>query len=462
MTLSREVVRRCAELARSAPPPEVLEAGRLHLLDAIGTGLAAAGSAIGAPYRAFSARLREEAAASLLSQAAGTGMASAALVNGGLVHSLEYDDTHTGSIVHGSAVLMPAAMAVAEAEGATFRAMLGAYIRGYEVLIRLGRAAPGGFQANGFQVTSAGGTLAAALIAAELQGLDENQAVAALGIALSQSSGVFEFLTNGSSVKSLHPGWAAHGGVVAAGLAQAGLTGPETAIEGAHGLFRTFARDAAAAGRFAAECDDLGRRWHILDTAFKFSPCCHYLHAFIEAASRLAACGIRPEAIAEMVCEVPPGAESVICEPWAAKLAAPTGHSARWSLPIVVAARLVEGEVTLATFERPASEAVRMLARRISWIPLADSSFPQRFGAALTCVTVDGARQRIRVDDAHGNASRPPAMAEVLTKFRANAGRSLTSEAVAELEAGLMAEDLPGVGRALRHPRPTPAGCSPA
>lgn len=462
MTLSRAVVRRCAELARGELPPDVVEAARLHLLDAIGAGLAAAGSSAGAPYRAFTARLREEPTSSLLAQATGCGPASAALVNGGLIHSLEYDDTHTGSIVHGSAVLMPAAMATAEAQGATFRAMLGAYVRGYEVLIRIGRAAPGTFQANGFQVTSAGGTLAAALIASELWGLAEDEAVAALGIALSQSSGVFEFLTNGSSVKSLHPGWAAHGGVIAAGLAQAGLTGPETAIEGQRGLFHSFARDAEAPARFAAECEDLGRRWHILDTAFKFSPCCHYLHAFIEAAGLLAARGIRPEAIAEIVCEVPLGAENVICEPWASKLASPTGHSARWSLPVVVATRLQEGSVTLDTFERPASDAVRALAQRTTWVPMAESGFPQRFAGAVTCVTKDGARHRERVDDAHGNASRAPSTAEVLGKFRVNAALSLTPDAVAELEAGVMAENLDALRLALRRPRPTPAGCSPA
>ncbi|MFX7052414.1 MmgE/PrpD family protein, partial [Acinetobacter baumannii] len=88
-----------------------------------------------------------------------------------------------------------------------------------------------------------------------------------VGIALSQASGVFEFLSNGATVKSLHPGWAAHAGIVAAGLARAGLTGPETSFEGRFGLFRVFARDAAAADRFAAEITDLGRRWHLPEAA---------------------------------------------------------------------------------------------------------------------------------------------------------------------------------------------------
>ncbi|WP_431285073.1 MmgE/PrpD family protein [Humitalea sp. 24SJ18S-53] len=450
MTLARRIVRSLAELARGDLPAPVMAAGRLHLLDAIGVGLAAAGSPVGAPYRAFASNLREAGVASLLGGGGGASAASAALVNGGLVHSLEYDDTHTGSIVHPSAVLMPAALAVAEQVGASSHRMLGAYVLGYELLVRIGRAAPGGFQAQAFQVTSVAGTLAAAIIAAELYGLGEDSTVAALGIALSQSSGVFEFLSNGSTVKSLHPGWAAHGGVIAAQLAQAGMTGPETAIEGKRGLFQAFTRDPDAAARFAVESDDIGYVWHVLDAAFKFSPCCHYLHPFVEAAGLLVARGVRPEAIAEIVCEVPLGADAVICEPWADKLAAPTGHSGRWSLPIVVAARIVEGRVDLATFEQPASAAVRALAQRISWQPLAGANFPSRFEAVVTCVTRDGARHQVRIDDAYGNRSRPPAVEEVLGKFRVNAALSLSPDAVADLEAALMSDDMARVSAALR------------
>lgn len=229
------------------------------------------------------------------------------MVNGGLIHSLEFDDTHTGSIMHGSAVVAAAALAKAESVGASGEVMLAAYARGYEALVLLGLAAPGRFHANGFQATSVAGTMAAALVAAEIDGLDETRTVHALGIALSQSSGVMEFLSNGSSVKSLNPGWAAHGGLIAAALAQAGITGPETSLEGRWGLFAQFSDQADAAARLRAMLPDLGARWHMADAAFKFFPCCHYLHAFIEAAGELADAGIRAESIASILCEVPAG-----------------------------------------------------------------------------------------------------------------------------------------------------------
>jgi 2-methylcitrate dehydratase PrpD len=434
MTLSQALVRALRASAAQPLPEPVAQAALLHFVDALGVGLAAAGSAVGTPYRNATSALATGGPSSVFGSAAGAAPADAALLNGGYMHSLEFDDTHTGSIMHGSSVIASAALAAAEASGASGAALLGAYVRGWEALARFGLAAPGRFHSRGFQATSVGGALAAALVAAELRGLDEDTTVAAVGIALSQAGGVMEFLSNGSSVKSLHPGWAAHGGVLAAQLAACGMTGPLTAIEGRCGLFAQFCDDAAALERFAAMLEDIGTRWHLPDAAFKLYPCCHYLHPFIEAAGLLAGRGVAADAIRGIVCEVPAGAAPVICEPWARALDPVDGHAARWSLPIVVATRLIEGRVDLATFEQPASAAVRALARKTRWVPLADARFPQRFEAVVTCELSGGERVSVRVDDVDGNHTRPPSAERVLEKFRANAARSLTAEGVAALE----------------------------
>ena len=453
MSLARELVR-AARVASSTPLPEdVATAARLHLLDAIGVGLAAAGSPIGAAYRGFAAEVVKGGPATVFGQSTGAGAADAALINGGLIHSLEFDDTHTASIAHGSAVLASGALAVAEAQNASGAALLGAYARGWEVLIRFGLAAPNGFHAKGFMSTSVTGALAVALLAAELMQLDEDRTVAAIGIALSQASGVMEFLTNGSSVKSLHPGWAAHGGVVAAMLARSGMTGPETSLDGRHGLFRQFTGDEAAAGRFRALIGGIGRDWHLPKAAYKFYPCCHYLHPFIEAAGKLAERGVRAGDVEHILCRVPQGEAAVICEPWERKQAPDNGHAARWSLPIAVAAQLVEGQVDLATFEAPAGAAVRELAQRIAWEPLPQARFPERFEAEVVCKT-KAETQTIRIDDVFGNHTRPPGADAVLTKFRANGARSLKADSVRALERATqelsVARDLKAVSTALR------------
>src|SRR5262249_60086033 len=173
----------------------------------------------------------------------------------------------TGPNVHGGSVLAARALAAAEGAAANGDELLTAYIRGWEVVIRAGLAARGKFQTQGFQTPSVAGTIGAALIASALFRLDDAPTVDAIGIALSQASGVFEFLTNGSTVKSLHAGWAAHSGVIASTMAAVGLTGPETTFEGQFGLFRRFAGDPGAADRFAAEIATFGVEWHLPEAA---------------------------------------------------------------------------------------------------------------------------------------------------------------------------------------------------
>ena len=433
MTLSGALVH---AWRNAVPSPMARAAGRLHALDALGVGLAASTLDQGATWRRFAEGL-SAGPALVLARGGGASPADAALVNGGLIHSLEFDDTHTASIVHGSAVLLPAALAAAQAAGASGAAMLDAYIKGWEALIRMGLAAQGGFQKRGFQITSVGGALVAALIAADLMGADDDQAVAAIGIALSQASGVFEFLTNGSSVKSMHPGWAAHAGVVAAQLAIAGMSGPETALEGTRGLFAAFTAGGAGADAFARQLDDFGQVWHIADAAFKFVPSCHYLHPFVEAARLLMQDGVQAGDIDSIVLRIAEGAAPIVCEPWDVKCEPRDGHAARWSLPIVVAEQFVHGRVDLETFTRPADAATRALAHRTSWEKLVPHRFPQAFEAEMIVTANDGAVREIRIDDVFGNASRPATEKEILAKFRANAARALDASAVEELIASM-------------------------
>src|SRR3569833_2153947 len=201
MTLSRQLARQWRLLSYAAIPDVVRAAARLHLLDAIGVGLAAAATGAGNAYLGAAQALNGSGGpTTIFGLPGGYAPATAALANGGMIHALEYDDTHAGSIVHGSSVLASAALAAAEGAGASGQDLLTAYVKGWEVLIRMGLAAPGRFQAQGFQITSVAGTLAAALVAADLMGHDADQTANAVGIALSQSSGVFEFLTNGSTV----------------------------------------------------------------------------------------------------------------------------------------------------------------------------------------------------------------------------------------------------------------------
>ena len=403
----------------------------------MGVGLAAAGDEVGASYRGVARELggrRRGVACSARSARRAADVA--ALINGGLIHSLEYDDTHTGSIVHGSAVLAAVgACGRPNAGRVPGRRRSPPIARGWEMFVRLGLAAPGAFQREGFQITSVGGTMVAALVAADIAGLDEDAAVNAVGIALSQSSGVFEFLTNGSSVKSLHPGWAAHAGVLAARLAQAGMTGPETALEGRPRSVPPLRRATGCGGAASPSLiDDLGARWHLPDCALQASallPLPAPVHR--GARSRCASAGSKSDDVAELTCRI-------AARRGADRLPSVGGEAGRLRPPDALepAGR---GRCRAARRRGHARHVrARLAGRRARCSGAADRlaaagtepTFPHRFEAELSARRRDGSALEIRLDDVYGNASRPAAADDVLAEIprQCRPGRSPDGRAV--------------------------------
>ena len=440
--LARELASRALKLAATDLPDEVSSAAALHVLDAIGVGLAGA-TASTTPLTGPLTGLGP-GEITVLGRAEHLAPAAAALANGTLIHSLEFDDTHVPSVIHGSAVILPAALAVAEDLGASGGALLRAAIAGWETLVMIGLASPGGFQAAGFQTVAVAGPFGAAVAAGLLRGLDERTLTAALGICGSQSSGTFAFLSDGSTVKALHAGWAAHSGVLATELAGAGVTGPELVFEDRFGLFAAFARDAGAAGRFAELLPRLGVDWALPQAAFKRYPVCHYIHPFLEAAEQLWSDGLRAADIESLSCRVPDGAAPIICEPWESKLVPRSDHDARWSLPVCLAQVLLRGTLSADDITGIASDAdVLALAACTSWRAWPDSGFPARFPAELTAITTSGRKLTVKVRDVRGSAARPIGAEEVRDKFLANAGPVLGDALAAEIVATV--DDLPSL-----------------
>lgn len=312
----------------------------------------------------------------------------AALAHGTLVHALDYDDTFPASVVHPTSVLLPATLAAADAAG-TADDVLAAVAAGDELLARLGAAAGRDLHARGFQATGVFGPLGAALVVGTLHRRDPATVAAALGLAGSMSGGLLEFLSDGTWSKRLHPGWAAHGGVVADALAAGGFPGPATVVEGRHGLFASFL------GRDLAELDDvtagLGETWRSAEAEIKLYPCAHVLHPFIAMARRLRATGrLLPAGITEVVCTVAPWYVPIVCEPAAEKRAPVTEYQARTSLPVAVALALLDdADVGVASFEPASTDrpALRRLADRVRYV--ADPRLSEGFAGRLMVRTAD-------------------------------------------------------------------------
>jgi 2-methylcitrate dehydratase PrpD len=414
-------------------PAEVVASAKLHLLDAVGTGLAALAFGQMEAARTVALEMGGEEEATALGLPRRIGAGAAALANGATMHALDFDDTHEVTLVHSSVVVGAAVLAVGEATGASGSEVLAAAIGGYEISSRVGLAAPGELHLKGFHPTSVCGVFAAAAGAARLRGLTVEQTTNALGIAGSQASGLMEYLADGSQTKPLHAGWAAHAGVTAAALAAHGATGPASVLEGRFGLL------ASHLGEFdeAALTAELGSRWETPLIAFKAYPCCHLSHAVLDAVRES---GLGPDGVEEIVAEVAGEvAIGLVLEPADRKLRPATPYEAKFSLPYCIAALLVRGELGLDSFteEAIADQRVLELAAKVTYEVVDFGAGGSEISGGVRA-RAGGREYEARVLRPRGTPSNPMSAEEVRAKFLRNASLALP-DAEAERLLALLA-----------------------
>ncbi|NHF74636.1 MmgE/PrpD family protein [Paracoccus xiamenensis] len=205
---------------------------------------------------------------------------AAALANGAISHALDYDDTHFLHIGHPSVAVIPAALSVAEAAGASGPQFLQALAVGLETACRMGAWLGRSHYEAGFHQTGTSGAFGATAAAGRLLGLDRAAMAQALALTATRAAGLKnQFGTMG---KPLNAGFAAEIGVTCALLAQAGADSAPQAIEGTHGFGATHAGSAQADA-----FEGLGSEWVFPDISYKFHACCHGLHAMLEAVESL-------------------------------------------------------------------------------------------------------------------------------------------------------------------------------
>ena len=402
----------------------------LLALDTLGSCLASSREDFGRTVLESAERLGGPTESTLIGATARVGAANAVLAAGTLAHGLDFDDTREDAIVHTGSVAVTTALAVGEAAGASGRAALEAMIAGVEVMCRVGLAVPGRFHARHYHPTSLAGSFAAAAVAGKLWGLTEDQLVHAFGICGSQASGIIEYLADGSWTKRLHPGWAAHAGVVATRLAQSGFTGPETVFEGAHGFYEAFAGGHDAA-RLETLLGGLGRVWELEELTFKPYPCGSIAHPYMDCALRLRERHrLRPEQIADVRCRTAAGPLPRLWEPLAAKRRPPNGYAAKFSLPYLLAVILVKGRAGLAEFtdEAAKDEDVLSLASRVSYEIDPSIDYPRQFIGDVGIRLDDGRYVHERQDRPRGGPDLPMSREEIEAKFRGNAGLAIPDE----------------------------------
>ena len=340
----------------------------------------------------------------------------AALVNGMAAHAWDFDDTSYTGIMHGSAVVLPVALALTEETGAGEAELIAAFVAGSEVTYVLADVATHDHYFKGWWSTTTFGLVGATSAAARLLGLSTEETQNALGLAVASASGSKAVF--GTDGKPYLVGEAAQRAIGFARAAQAGLTGPAAAVEDSRGFLRLMtdgASDLSAA-------DTLGQRWRLTDPGllFKTSPVCSAAHAAIEAlATVMAESGAVDGDIVSIDVEIPELVDISLVYP-----RPKTIQEAQFSLPYALACAARHGRVRLADLtpaEIASADKAALMAKVTSAVAadLSTEDMRARYpeSARISVTLADGRVLDGSCAEARGMPGRPLSDEDLQAKF---------------------------------------------
>jgi 2-methylcitrate dehydratase PrpD len=446
-------------------PRDVVQRVKLLLLDTTGVALRARADAESTEplLRAVQRLGLAHGRCSVIGDTAGWAPPAAALVNGALAHSLDFDDTHARASLHPSAPIVPAALAAAELVGTPGRHVLAAIVAGYEVQIRLSLAlVPKDHYDRGFHPTATCGAFGATAAAGRVLGLSALQMENAFGLCGSLAAGSMQFLFDGAWNKRFHTGYAAMNGLIAAVAAGEDYRGAREALEGKAGFLSSYApradADVAVAG--------LGETFETLQIGVKPYPCCRYSHAALDALIALRAeHDLEPQEVHSVEVGLPDTGYKIIGQPEDLKQNPQNVVDGQFSMAFVGAVALREGGMAWDDYVGHLGDpATLALCRRIQTIadPLAEAEFPANMSAVVRIATRRGAFEKLVVVP-KGEPSNFMTEAELIAKFEALAAPCLEPAALAALREALLSLDTTDdIAQLLALSRPSKATAPPS
>ena len=429
--LAERIAAFVAALRWEALPDEVRAMALDAFRDWLGNAAAGAATPFGRAAYGVAKAIGSTGNALLIGSREGADPLTAALVNGGAAHALEFDDSHKQTLYHPGVPAVAAGLAAAQLADADGITLLTGMVAGYEAGIRVA-ASLGPVHYRIWHTTGTAGCFAAAAAAARVLGLSSTQTANAFGLAGTQAAGLWEVLPDAPAAKNLHPGRAAHSGLLAALLARQGVAGPASILEGSRGVFAAMVPEGADAG---ACTDGLGERWRIREITFKAYPICGHAMTPVEAALRIRA-GLGTAEVRRVVVH-----SNAISIRVAGNPDPHDGYAAKFSIPYCVAVALLKGRVTQAEFEPTVIEdkAVRDLMRRVELVAdpeydrIARTIRPARLDAFLDDGRTLGAVSETR----RGDPEQPLSGDELRAKFRALAALAWGEERARRVDEGM-------------------------
>ena len=350
----------------------------------------------------------------------GLDAAGAALLNGVGTHGEDFDDTLEGAPIRVGAMTIPAALAVGERFNLTGERVFLGICAGLEAVCRINTVAPGHIHKAGFHPVGVIGALGAAAASSVALGLNKAQMTAAFGIAGSLSSGILEYLTEGSWTKRLHPGWAAQSGVKAAIIARSGFFAPKTVLDGPHSFFKAFAPSSEP--DFSQMLEGLGFKWLAEDIVFKPYACGTMIHPYIDCMIELRRRGTKAEQIKRVICKTGEGLVHRLWEPLAAKHSPTSGYAAKFSMPFCMAVGFFDGNAGLNQFsdERVGNPEVLRLAQLISYEIDPKNEYPRNYTGHIKVELQSGEFIEINQPHMRGGKHEPLTEKQITEKFSSN------------------------------------------
>jgi 2-methylcitrate dehydratase PrpD len=355
----------------------------------------------------------------------------AAFVNGVSLHGLEMDDSNTQAGGHPAGPVISAAMAVAEEDGASGLELIRAVIWGYDMMVRVARAAvPDHSFEPGWHPTAIYGIFGAVVAAAHIRKLTPAQLVSAIGIAGGFAAGNLECYADNSFTKRLNPGHAAMSAVNAVNLAKAGYIGPRWMIEGAHGFLKMYTSDPMPE-RFLEKLDYTD--YPIMYTAFKPYASCRYTHAPIDGVLKIRKeRGLAPEEIDRITVDTVSMAIRAVVEPRELKYNPDNIAGAQFSLPYTVACAALFGAVSVEQFteELLHDKELKAMMDRVEMVytKKMDAYLPTIFASEVTIRTKKGDTYSEIVTFTKGDPEAPITPPELKEKFLSLARRNISEE----------------------------------
>jgi 2-methylcitrate dehydratase PrpD len=417
MTFAHTLAERIQQTRPEQFPSEAVRWAKAAIRDTIAVTIAGVDSPTATIARRVTGIEGGAGACQVLGTPLRCGALAAARANGTAAHALDYDDIQQSMMGHPSVAVLPAVLALAEAQGRTGRDALLAYLTGLEVSCRLGRVVGFSHFAQGWHATETLGIFGAAAAASRLLGLSPDQTATALAISVSLAAGVRANF--GTMMKPLHAGLAASNGVLAARLARDGFTADHGAFEHPQGFFALFRRSCEAPDVHALDGWLDPPEILVPGIALKLYPCGAHTHPFIEMIRRLAAAhGLTADTVAriDILAEQSRHAHTNRPEP-------KSGLDAKFSVHYTVARALRDGCVLLSHFDDAAvrEPAVRAVMAKIHPAPHPDmdASWADKYGGEMTVTTTNGRQFSDRIVHQLARGPEHPVTDEELwTKFQ--------------------------------------------